>query len=83
MHQPERPVSWSSAEVSLWPMKKRYKVVVASCVSALEEKVNQLLDEGWELQGGVSNSSHGYETTDSITGSCEDYTYCQALTNHE
>ncbi len=34
--------------------KIEYRVVVESCSNRLTERVNEMLIEGWELQGGVS-----------------------------
>ena len=36
------------------PTKMEYKILVENCSSRLTERVNELLNEGWELQGGVS-----------------------------
>jgi len=36
------------------PTKTEYKILVENCSSRLTERVNELLIEGWELQGGVS-----------------------------
>ena len=33
-----------------------YKIVNANCTEYLEEKVNELIKDGWQLQGGVSIS---------------------------
>jgi hypothetical protein len=36
------------------PTKTEYKILLESCAYTLTERVNELLNEGWELQGGVS-----------------------------
>jgi hypothetical protein len=36
------------------PAKMEYKILVENCSSRLTERVNEMLIEGWELQGGVS-----------------------------
>lgn len=39
------------------PSKTEYKILVENCTTRLTDRVNELLDEGWELQGGVSGLS--------------------------
>ena len=39
------------------PTKTEYRIIVENCTSRLTERVNELLNEGWELQGGVSGLS--------------------------
>jgi hypothetical protein len=39
------------------PTKTEYKILVENCSSRLTERVNEMLIEGWELQGGVSGLS--------------------------
>jgi len=37
----------------------KYLIVEASSANALQEKVQQYINEGWELQGGMSVATHG------------------------
>jgi hypothetical protein len=39
------------------PTKTEYRIIVENCTSRLTERVNEMLNEGWELQGGVSGLS--------------------------
>ena len=39
------------------PTKTEYRVVLETCLIRLTERVNEMLNEGWELQGGVSGLS--------------------------
>jgi hypothetical protein len=44
------------------PTKTEYRIIVENCTIRLTERVNEMLIEGWELQGGVSGhteSSNG------------------------
>jgi hypothetical protein len=36
------------------PTKTEYRIIVENCTIRLSERVNELLNDGWELQGGVS-----------------------------
>ncbi len=36
------------------PTKTEYRIIVENCTIRLSECVNELLNDGWELQGGVS-----------------------------
>jgi hypothetical protein len=36
------------------PTKTEYRILVENCLIRLTEHVNEMLNEGWELQGGVS-----------------------------
>jgi hypothetical protein len=36
------------------PTKTEYRILVENCPVRLTERVNEMLNEGWELQGGVS-----------------------------
>jgi hypothetical protein len=36
------------------PTKTEYRIIVENCSVRLTERVNEMLNEGWELQGGVS-----------------------------
>ena len=36
------------------PIKTEYRIIVENCGNRLTERVNELLNEGWDLQGGVS-----------------------------
>jgi hypothetical protein len=39
------------------PTKTEYRIIVENCSVRLTERVNEMLNEGWELQGGVSGLS--------------------------
>lgn len=36
------------------PTKTEYRIIVENCTIRLSERVNEMLFEGWDLQGGVS-----------------------------
>lgn len=50
----------------------KYELVVRDGMRSMEEAVNEMLEEGWKLQGGVSISE------DSNT-----LCYCQAMIKHD
>jgi len=43
------------------PTKTEYRVVLENCSVRLTERVNEMLNEGWELQGGVSGHTQTRE----------------------
>jgi len=40
--------------------ERRYRIITAADLTVLEKKVNELMDEGWLPQGGVSWVYDGY-----------------------
>ena len=43
--------------LKIWRYEMEYDVVYASSVEGLIKKVNQMIAEGWQLQGGVTVST--------------------------
>ena len=63
-----------------------YKCVIKSSDSDLEKAVNQLIDEGWKLQGGVSVSicQKPYYIAGGSTIVCmESFCYAQGMVKEE
>ena len=42
-----------------------YRIISGASAKSLEEQVNDLLQEGWQLQGGVSITTAGSRTVES------------------
>lgn len=40
----------------------KYEILEAPGVHPLEEMVNEMLDNGWELQGGLCSTKYGRDT---------------------
>ncbi len=47
----------SGSVLKIWRYEMEYDVVYASSVEGLIKKVNQMIAEGWQLQGGVTVST--------------------------
>lgn len=43
--------------LKIWRYEMEYDVVYASSIEGLIKKVNQMIAEGWQLQGGVTVST--------------------------
>lgn len=50
----------------------KYELVVRDGIESMNEAVNEMLQDGWQLQGGISVTS-----TDRV------YYYCQAVVKHD
>lgn len=56
-----------------------YRVVVETSTTTLTQSVNSLLNEGWELQGGVSGHTQTTNTRNSIPNSSHQQMWAQAM----
>ena len=64
----------------------KYKILTSDTSSLLEQEVNNFLQDGWKLQGGIS-VSQSFETYENsrkgYTESDTDYTFVQAIIKDE
>jgi hypothetical protein len=56
-----------------------YKVVTAESIENLEKEVNELLDSGWELAGGVSVSVVTDWRENDLAAAYSTYIYAQSM----
>lgn len=49
------------------PTKTEYRIILENCTSRLTERVNEMLNEGWELQGGVSGHTQTQHFRNSVS----------------
>lgn len=49
------------------PTKTEYRIIVENCTNRLTERVNEMLIEGWELQGGVSGHTQTQHFRSSVS----------------
>jgi hypothetical protein len=49
------------------PTKTEYRIIVENYTSRLTERVNELLIEGWELQGGVNGHTQTQHFRSSVS----------------
>jgi hypothetical protein len=49
------------------PTKTEYRIILENCSVRLTERVNEMLNEGWELQGGVSGHTQTQHFRNSVS----------------
>lgn len=50
----------------------KYELIVRDGIESMNEAVNEMLQDGWQLQGGIS-----------VTATDRIYYYCQAMVKHD
>lgn len=50
----------------------KYELIVRDGIESMNEAVNEMLQDGWRLQGGIS-----------VTATDRIYYYCQAMVKHD
>lgn len=59
--------------------KIEYRIVVEISTTTLAERVNALLNEGWELQGGVSGHTQTTANPRNSIASCHQQMWAQSM----